>query len=356
MNTLQERCFSKEWLAEQRKHMRRVDPGLLEKSIYALELVGHLVRRKLPFVFKGGTCMVLLLEEIRRLSIDVDIVCAVPVAEMESVLRAISEESRFENFEPDPRGPDRLPKRSHYKFSYTSAVNGKTADILLDVMEEANLYPKTITKPVAAPFAIPENQFDVEIPTIECLTADKLTAFAPGTIGVRYSARGAALKILKHCADIGILFDHCRNMSELLVAYENIWKAENSYRNSAFSREQILDDTIEAARMISLIGLKGCPVSENVRTLETGVHQLDSHIVGRHFSRDEAKTCAAKAAWLASAIGFENDKIPFLRYNPEELPEMVKTPMQNEYAPLNKLRAGSPEAYYYWWKISQKLL
>lgn len=72
MNVLREKCFSKEWLDEQRQEMGRVDPGLFEKSIHALELVGLLAAKELPFSFKGGTCMLLLLENIRRLSIDVD--------------------------------------------------------------------------------------------------------------------------------------------------------------------------------------------------------------------------------------------------------------------------------------------
>jgi hypothetical protein len=349
MNILQEKCFTKEWLNGQREQLQRVDPGLLEKSIHALELVGHLARRELPFVFKGGTCMLLLLDEVRRLSIDVDIVCTVSRPELESVLRAVGTESRFENFEPDCRDPDRLPKRSHYEFSYTSVVNGKSADILLDVMEEECLYPQTITKPIATPFAVPENRVDVQVPTLEGLAADKLTAFAPGTVGVRYSAYGASLKILKHCADVGVLFDRCSNMDELFAAYEKIWQVENSYRNSAFNREQILDDTIEASRLISLIGLKGCPVSENIQTLETGIRQLDSHIVGRRFSRDEAKICAAKVAWLATALK-RGKAAAIPRYNSEELQDLVAIPLENDLAPLNRLRAGNPEAYYYWQK------
>ena len=355
MNVLQEKCFTKEWLDGQREQLQRVDPGLLEKSIHALELVGHLVRHKLPFVFKGGTCMLLLLEEVRRLSIDVDIVCTVPRQKLESVLRTIGRESRFENFEPDYRDPDRLPKRSHYKFSYTSVVNGKSADILLDVMEEECLYPQTITKPVATPFAVPENQFDVQVPTVEGLTADKLTAFAPGTIGVRYTNHKAALKILKHCSDIGALFDRCSDMDELFAAYEKIWEVENTYRDSAFSREQVLNDTVEASRLISLIGLKGCPASEEVQTLEAGIGQLDSHIIGKRFSRDEAKICAAKAAWLATALKRGNSIAIIPRYNTEELRTLAATPLQNDFAPLNRLRAGNPEAYYFWLKTKELL-
>jgi len=351
MNILKEKCFTKEWLDEQRAQMQRVDPGLLEKSIHALELVGLLAQKEIPFSFKGGTCMLLLLDKIRRLSIDVDMACTIPAVELEAVLREIGNESRFESFEPDHRDPDRLPKRSHYKFSYTSVVNGKPADILLDVMEEECLYPQTITKPVATPFAIPENHFEVQVPTLENLIADKLTAFAPKTIGVKYSP-SSSLKILKHCADVGALFDHCENMEELHAAYEAIWPVENSYRNSAFSREQVLDDTIEAARLISMLDLKGCPDSEETAILRTGIKQLDSHIVGSRFSMNEAKVCAAKAAWLATTLKQDTSKtLPC--YTIEELQELAATPLQDKLATLNRLKGGVPEAYYFWLKAMQ---
>lgn len=351
MNILQEKCFTKAWLDEQRAQMQRVDPGLLEKSIYALELVGLLAQKGIPFSFKGGTCMLLLLENIRRLSIDVDIACTVPGAELELILQEIGNESRFENFEPDRRDPDRLPKRSHYKFGYPSVVNGRSADILLDVMEEECLYPKTISIPVAAPFAIPKAHVEVQVPTLENLTADKLTAFAPNTIGVKYSP-SSSLKILKHCADVGALFDHCEKMEELHAAYEAIWPVENSYRGNTFSREQILDNTIETARLISMLDLRGCPDSEESQILRTGIKQLDSHIIGLRFSLNEAKTCAAKAAWLATALK-QSSREPLPRYNVEELRTLATTPLKNEHAPLNRLRGGAPESYYFWLKAMQ---
>jgi hypothetical protein len=74
---------------------------------------------------------------------------------------------------------------------------------------------------------------------MECLAADKMTAFAPATIGVQYAAYGASMKILKHCADVGTLYDHCKSMDAFRKAYDAIWPVENFYRNNAFTREQV---------------------------------------------------------------------------------------------------------------------
>ncbi len=332
--------------------MQRVDPGLLEKSIYALELLGQLAHQKVPFVFKGGTCMLLLLPDIRRLSIDVDISCTLTDNELDSALAEISGNSRFELFEQDHRDPDRLPKRSHYKFHYTSAINGRTADILLDVMQEKCLYPETITKNIATTYAIPENTLSVNVPSVEGLIADKLTAFAPRTIGVLYSDR-SSLKILKHCADIGVLYDHCANVNDIYNAYESIWPVENSYRENAFNREQVLTDTIDTSRLLCLLGLKGCQNSKETEILSRGITQLDSHIIGSRFSRDEAKICAAKAAYLATALYKGSNEKPLPRYSADELLELIKTPISEQNARLNRLGKGNPEAYYYWLKADQ---
>ena len=51
------------------------DASLLEKSIRAFSLLESLKIAGCPFIFKGGTALMLHLDRSRRLSIDVDIVC-----------------------------------------------------------------------------------------------------------------------------------------------------------------------------------------------------------------------------------------------------------------------------------------
>ena len=67
-----QRTFSREWINRQLDTTRARDATNLGKCILSLELVGRLVQGGLNFVFKGGTCLVLHLDPIRRLSIDVD--------------------------------------------------------------------------------------------------------------------------------------------------------------------------------------------------------------------------------------------------------------------------------------------
>ena len=58
------------------KKNRMVDIFILERSIYAFGLLEALCRVGMPFIFKGGTSLLLLLKQPRRLSTDIDIIVA----------------------------------------------------------------------------------------------------------------------------------------------------------------------------------------------------------------------------------------------------------------------------------------
>ena len=113
-----------------------VDLGMLERSAHALELLGRLVDSGVDLVFKGGTSLILRLQTIRRLSIDVDIICNWPREKLDPVLREIGRKPPFLDFEEHVRRKDSLPARRHYKFYFKSVVDGNRLPILLDVLED----------------------------------------------------------------------------------------------------------------------------------------------------------------------------------------------------------------------------
>lgn len=65
--------FSQEYIHQLRKHTG-YDPQLLERVIYAFGMLEAIKLSGLPFCFKGGTSMMLLLDHPRRLSTDIDII------------------------------------------------------------------------------------------------------------------------------------------------------------------------------------------------------------------------------------------------------------------------------------------
>ncbi len=64
------------------------DPGLIERALYAFGLLEAIKSVGMPFCFKGGTSLMLILDKPARLSTDIDILVEpgtenpVPVAEM----------------------------------------------------------------------------------------------------------------------------------------------------------------------------------------------------------------------------------------------------------------------------------
>ena len=66
-------CFERKWITNKHRETN-ADPILIEKAIYAFELLGNLVENGINLIFKGGTGLMLLIPELKRLSIDIDII------------------------------------------------------------------------------------------------------------------------------------------------------------------------------------------------------------------------------------------------------------------------------------------
>ena len=98
---IKDKCFTEEWLEQfkKQKDHNRIDKIILEKMIYALHLLERLKANGLDFVFKGGTSLVLLLREVNRFSIDIDIICNTERKDLEKVLDNIIQSSNFTNWQ-----------------------------------------------------------------------------------------------------------------------------------------------------------------------------------------------------------------------------------------------------------------
>ena len=64
-----------EWIQQLRIRYPYTNPTLIEKAIRAFSLLEALAVSGCPFVFKGGTALMLHMNSAKRISIDVDIIC-----------------------------------------------------------------------------------------------------------------------------------------------------------------------------------------------------------------------------------------------------------------------------------------
>lgn len=353
---IKDEFFGKQKLVEVSQRLK-VDSGILERAVYALALLGHLADSGLPFMFKGGTSLLLHLPQPRRLSIDIDIFCHATPGELDAVVARIAHMAPFTGFEEQDRGIRGLPRRRHFKFHYTSPTQGRSLHILLDVVEEASCPVDLIDKPIRTPFIEVEREVLVRVPTLEALLGDKLTAFAPRTIGVPFQpANGKpcdTMQVVKQLFDVAELIGHAGDMSAVARAYDAMQVLENGYRGGDFTREQTLDDTRDACLTLATRDLRGVARSEEADWLLDGAQRLRSHLIGGRFTLDDARIAAGKVALLGTVLrhGRVDLEPAALRYHGDV--EAIR-PLQiaGEWQVLNRLKAANPEAFFYWHRAS----
>lgn len=346
-----EKCFKAEYIHSLRAEYGG-DPILYEKCIHAFALLEYLSQSDIPFLFKGGTSLLLHLPNIRRLSIDIDIVSHVSGAELDMVVERIADIPPFLRSEESERGVRGLPTRRHFKLFYHSQVENKESYVLLDVVEEDECVLVTEQKDISMEFLQMESLCQVTMPTVEALLGDKTTAFAPNTIGVPYvtdKGRSMTMQVVKQLFDIGELYNIASDFDAVRIAFDASCEMENKYREEDYSREDVLQDIIETGLGICAFSLKGAPSFDYENEVLDGVKRLKNHLVRDKFRMDrEAKIAAAKAVLLASSL-LSGQALPFEIYtgSDEQLEELKTAELTDLCLGYNRLKVVLPDAFFY---------
>ena len=345
---IENKCFSWNWIQDKRKLLGSVDPTLLEKTIYAFELLGRLCAHRFDFVFKGGTCLLLIIPGFRRLSIDVDIVTQAEAGILSKIFDKSIHESPFLRWIEDPRTAIHIPKK-HFKFFFKSAINNREDYILLDVVCDDYVFPQIQLCPIELDIFQVEKEIQVKVPTVNCLVGDKLTAFAPSTIGVLYHA-DRSMQIIKQLFDLGELFKSVTDFKEISESYDAFLKKGNTYREKNYTKDDTLEDTIDACYLISQLGFRQAIENDQTRILRDGIRKLQSHLINIHYSNDDAKLSAAKVAFVTSVLikGRDFPDPKKFKFNSDRISHIKDIQLRGKYQVLNRLKSVLPEAFYYW--------
>ncbi len=332
------------------------NPVMLEKAIVALQLLGHLAESGLPVQFKGGTSLLLRLNPIRRLSIDVDIVTQAKPEELLTVFERVRKLAPFTAYEHDAQRDRDLPPKRHFRFFYPSAIEPKIDHVLLDVLFEPQVAPHCELVIIDTPFITSEREVRVAVQTLNSLLGDKLTAFAPRTIGILYHPLRKT-DIVKQLFDVGVLFDAATDLSVAAEAYAVSHARQLVYRQANFSLADTLNDSIEAGFFYCQIGLRGGVSTEHGLSLQDGVSALQNHLVNLPFRRDEARIAAAKVACVAAWIQRRpaGMTIEQLRFQADRVAELRDLEIQPPWRSLTRLKGGNAEAFHYWYQ-AQRIL
>ena len=284
--------LTEEWIATVSRDNRRVDKILVEKVIRAMLLVEELAKSGLSFIFKGGTSLMLLLDNVRRLSIDVD--------------------------------------------------------ILLDVLFESHSYRGILQRKIESKFlnTSPEVVL-VSVPSPENLLGDKLTAFAPGTTGVPYfkSGKSMSMEIMKQLYDIGTLFDVSTDLETIRSTFYKTAETEIGYRGlKGTTPADVLEDAYQTSLCLALRGADG---KGNFIELQHGIERVSSFVFSENYHIERAILDAAKIAYLCRLIPGHEKNIETFSGVGQIAEGVIAAPHNTK---LNKLKKSNPAAFFYWWK------
>ena len=345
--------FTKEWIEKKstdyKRGRRKADPTLIEKVTKALHLLENLAQSELEFIFKGGTSLLLLLNEMHRFSIDIDIIIEEEKNEvnMEKILSLIVEKNEiFTHFEENIRSGNHEVPKAHYKLFYISSLDGAESYILLDILFEKSYYVDIIKENIECKFIeYMEPEIYVNMPSADSILGDKLTAYAPNTTGIPYG-KDKELEIIKQLFDVANLFDIMENIETVSQTFKLMAQQELIYRglDKECTYTDVLDDVFETSRIISE---RGRIEKDIFGYLQTGVNRIKDYIFSKNYILESAVNSASKAAYLSLLIKYDLTDVE--RYDKKiDLKQLIiKNPNFKKFKSIMKF---DPEAYFYWYK------
>jgi hypothetical protein len=304
--------LSAEWLNLKKTEYKK-DPSLIESMIHALYLLEQLRQTELDFIFKGGTSLILLLDRPARFSVDIDIIVDPKIERelLENYLNKIIGDV-FMKLELDERRSynGKIPK-AHYKFIYKSTLVNKNPEgqivqnpereILLDILFSENPYPVIKEKPITTEWIKQVGApLNVNVPCENSIAGDKLTAYAPNTIGVPYNVEKEK-EIIKQLFDISTLFDILSDINVFRRSFYTTAKCEISYKpERALTAEIVLQDIIDTGIIIAKRDTQQNDDAKKFEELKNGINQFGHFVYSGSFRIEEAQLASAKAAYLAA--------------------------------------------------------
>lgn len=298
------------WLTELRKKYPGKDPILLEKCVNALCLAEQLKLAGLEFIFKGGTSLVLLFEEIKRLSIDLDIIVETEEPAIETVLDRVMMQGLFKRYEKNP-------------------------------------YPRINNLPIKSKILKTRgDETMVRVPTVDSILGDKFATIAPNTVGIPFNGK-KDLDIGKQLFDLEILFDAMTDIKTVRKSFFQICEQEIPYRtHKKITPDEVIQDSFDAFLTLAFQGKRNPEIYE---AFLTAVGKVGSYgMLEKKYQLVDAIRTSGKIAYLASLLKSDVQKVE--RYDPVNF-DLKKLSIEiPEYNRLNRVRRATREGFFYWYQ------
>jgi len=234
------RCFTRE---HYEAHRGLAPAPLCELVVHCLELVASLGRLGLDFRFKGGNSLLIMLEDPRRFSIDVDIATTVPKEELVSAVGSVvAGGGPFTRWEArQPKTKPWLPLISFKLFFASCYAPPDEPYVMLDAVLEAPPYPGERRQVRCGELYVADQE--VEVPTVPGLIGDKLLTIGPSTLGIPLG-RGKAAQRLKHVFDVSLLSRVGYDRAQVWQGLRGSQAQEERIQQRHFDFAEIAEDTV----------------------------------------------------------------------------------------------------------------
>jgi hypothetical protein len=247
-----------------------------------------------------------------------------------------------------------IPK-AHYQLYFDSPYNTNTY-ILLDILFDENPYPVTNPRTIDLNWIKVEQPLTpIQLPSIEAITGDKLTAFAPKTIGIQYSfltEKGIdkSTEIIKQLFDIGQLFDKIEHFEDVASAFRRIEAKERTYRNSMSNKtiDTVFEDILDTCFMIAKY--EDRDKSPEMEEIRKGVNSFRGWTLA-HFRKEQVQEAVGKVAYLILKIKNKDTDNPSVFHESLNKSDYL-IPNDSKYNYLNKKLKNIPNgALFYWCQV-----
>lgn len=348
MSTGNKKFFTKKHIEAHRQHTSVI---LAEQVVHCLELVASLVREELDFMFKGGNSLLVLLENPKRFSIDVDIATDETKDNIDIILDNMVKNSDI--FTAWARRTHKtkpwLPMTSYYVFYRSHFTETKETSIMLDAQLKMSPYKK-INKPVSCG-TLYQSEEEVLLPSTSSLAGDKLLTLGPATLGIPLN-KGKEAQRLKHSFDISLLAGTELNIEEIRESIDLCMIQENKLQESNFNLEEVFSDTIKYCGTV--VNYPQEPSPENLHPylaeIVKGRLPFQDHIFAEKYTWQDLQIDFARTALCLT--GAFCKKITSKELN-RTLNGEEKDIKDTE--DFKNLRESNYRAYYYWCKIREWL-
>jgi len=337
-----------DWINSKRDEFH-ADPIIIEKVIRALILLEALQLSNLNFIFKGGTSLMLMIQEPRRFSIDIDIIIENKEQDIEAVLEKVVASTDFIKWEEKIRKTKSGIEKRHFKLFYTphTKQEGDINNILLDIVFEDNPYIETQETEISH-FLLYEKGEPIKVitPTLEAILGDKLTAYGPNTTGVPLSK---PKEVLKQVYDVVSIFDRISSLKGVRENFIKVAHSELAYKGLDSDNFQvIIDDIINSSYNFCTNGRVD---KDTFKIMQSGVSKLTDFIYGEKFREPQAQIAVAKASYIAKRIEQNKTNIERFDKSVDMKSWIIK---DHNYSFLNKLKKHNLEAFHYWYQIMER--